>query len=84
MEFCETCIWAPSQAQPKERTVTGIDAKDYVRWVKLADGPKCNLTALLQTRRKSAMSPSATPIQAWEGEGGSVPEAGVLPAVVPD
>jgi len=64
--------------------MTGIDAKDYVRWVKLADGPKCNLAALLRTRRKSAMPPSATPIQAWEGEGGSVPEAGVLPAVVPD
>jgi len=64
--------------------MTEIAAKDYVRWVKLAAGPESSLAALLRSKRKSATPPKAPPIQEWESEGGSLPEAGALPPVVPD
>ena len=77
--------WHPGAlpgADWRANTMTGIAAKDHVRWVSLAARPEFNLAALLRTKRTSA-TPSATPIQEWESEGGSMPEAGVLPAVVP-
>ena len=64
--------------------MTEIAAKDYVRWVKLAAGPESTLAALLRSKRKSAAPPKAPPIQEWESEGGSLPETGNLPPVVPD
>ena len=64
--------------------MTEIAAKNYVRWVRLAAGPESSLAALLRTKRKTAAPPRATAIQEWEGEGGSLPEAGALPPVVPD
>ena len=64
--------------------MTEIAAKDYLRWVKLAASPESGLASLLRARRKSAVPPRATPIQEWEGEGGSLPTAGALPAAAPD